>query len=229
MRQNPYSHDTSYADEPLDMRRFLKKAIFSLALVLTSPLIATSWLDKRLFRSECIFVAEGQFLSLIPGKFGSYLRAAFYFSTLDNGSWEVHVGFGSYLSHRSASLGSHVAIGSYCVIGTASIKEGVVIASRVSIPSGKHQHLDESGNICSKPRFEKVTIGQKSWIGEGAIVLANVGKNCIVSAGTVVTSEIPDNCLVGGNPGRILKTLNSSDSGSPLGTEEDRIRNDECP
>jgi acetyltransferase-like isoleucine patch superfamily enzyme len=193
------------------VKRFLKKIVLIFSLVATSPLIITSWVEKRFIRSEGLFVACGQFLSLIPGKFGSYLRAAYYFSTLENSSWEIHVGFQSYLSRRGATLGRQVSMGSFCVIGTASIEEDVVIASRVSIPSGKRQHLDESGNICSAPKFEKVTIGRKSWIGEGAIVLASVGENCIVSAGTVVTSEIPENCVVGGNPGRILRMLKSAD------------------
>jgi len=192
------------------VRRFLKKFIFVFSLALTSPFIFVSWLENRLFQSEDLFVSLGQFLSLIPGKLGTCFRAAYYFSTLENSSWEIHIGFGSYLSHRGASLGRNVAIGSFCVIGTAAIEEETVLASRVSIPSGKRQHLDESGNICSEPRFEKVSVGKKSWIGEGAIVLANIGQHCIVSAGAVVISEIPANSVVGGNPGRIIKKLDSA-------------------
>ena len=192
------------------MRRFLKKVIFVSSLALTSPLIFVTWLENRFFQSEDLFVSLGQFLSLIPGKPGTCFRAGYYFSTLEHSSWEIEVGFGSYFSHRGASLGRHVAIGSYCIIGTAAIGEETVLASRVSIPSGKRQHFDESGNICSEPRFEKVRIGKKSWIGEGAIVLANIGENCIVSAGAVVVTETPENSVVGGNPGRIIKKLNSA-------------------
>jgi acetyltransferase-like isoleucine patch superfamily enzyme len=194
------------------VRRLFKKSIFIFALFLTSPLIVASWLERRLSKSEGLSVGQGQLLSLVPGKFGAYLRGAYYFSTLEDTSWEVHLGFGSYVSHRGASLGCNVATGSYCVIGTAVIEEGVVVASRVSIPSGKRQHLDETGEISSAPKFEKIIIGRDSWIGEGAIILANVGKNCIVSAGAIVISEVPDNCVVGGNPARIFKRLSRLDS-----------------
>jgi virginiamycin A acetyltransferase len=190
------------------MKQLLKIIMIVFCLVLISPLLLITWIERRVKQGDGIFVALGQFLSLIPGKFGSYLRATYYFSNLEKSSWQVHIGFGTYFSHRGASLGRHVAVGGYCVIGTAVIQDGVVIASRVSIPSGKRQHLDESGRICAHPIFEKVTIGEKSWIGEGAIVLANVGRNCIVSAGTVVVNEIFEGSLVGGNPGKILKTKN---------------------
>jgi acetyltransferase-like isoleucine patch superfamily enzyme len=190
------------------MKQFFKVVMIVICLVLNFPLLLFTWLEKKINGGDGTFVAIGQCLSLLPGKLGSYMRAAYYFANFEKSSWEVHIGFGTYFSHRGASLGRHVAIGAYCIIGTADIGEGVVIASRVSIPSGKHQHLSESGKICAKPKFEKVKIGEKSWIGEGAIILADVGKNSVVSAGTVVIKKISEGCLVGGNPGRILKELN---------------------
>ncbi|MDA3849690.1 MAG: DapH/DapD/GlmU-related protein [Spirochaetaceae bacterium] len=43
----------------------------------------------------------------------------------------------------------------------------------------------------------------------GAVVLPGVtiGENVVVAAGAVVTKDIPDNVVVGGNPARILKTI----------------------
>lgn len=99
-------------------------------------------------------------------------------------------------------------MGSYCIIGTVAIEDEVMMASRISITSGKHQHFDESGNIVAAPRFDKITIGRKTWIGEGAIILANIGSNCIVSAGTIVINEASQSrLLIAGNPGRIIKDL----------------------
>ena len=82
-----------------------------------------------------------------------------------------------------------------------------MIASRVSIPSGKRQHVDDIGRLCSNTTLDRVTIGKKCWIGEGAIILADVGDGCIVSAGTVITTKMPDNYLIGGNPGKPIKEL----------------------
>ena len=154
-----------------------------------------------------MFISLGQFLALFPGMIGSYLRAAYYFALLERCSWEIHVGFGSYFSHRAATLGANVAMGGYCIIGTASIGEGVMMASRVSIPSGKRQHVDATGKLCSTTTLERVSVGRNSWIGEGAIILADVGSSCIVSAGTVVTTKTPDGYLIAGNPGKLIKEL----------------------
>ncbi len=170
-------------------------------------MILVAWVEKRILRSEQVFVTFGQVLSLLPGMIGSYLRSAYYFAILDQCSWEFHIGFGSYLSHRSVSIGPNVAMGSYCVIGTAAIADEVMIASRVSITSGKRQHIDQWGRISSIPRFEKITIGKKTWIGEGAIIAANVGNHCIVAAGGVVTEDTPDGHLIAGNPARPIRKL----------------------
>jgi len=98
-------------------------------------------------------------------------------------------------------------MGGYCIVGTASIGDGVMMASRVSIPSGKRQHVDVTGKLCSTTTLDRVSVGSNSWIGEGAIILADVGSGCIVSAGTVVTTPMPDGYLVAGNPGKLIKEL----------------------
>ncbi len=189
------------------LRRHLKKAIFTSAFLLVSPLVLIAWIEKRVSSSELIFIGLGQFLALFPGMIGTYVRAAYYFALLDRCSWEIHVGFGSYFSHRAAKLGANVAMGGYCIVGTASIGDGVMMASRVSIPSGKRQHVDASGKLCSTTTLDQVSVGSNSWIGEGAIILADVGSGCIVSAGTVVTTSTPDDYLVAGNPGKLIKEL----------------------
>jgi len=150
-----------------------------------------------------------QLLAVVPGMPGVYLRAAYYRFALTSCSWEVHIGFGSIFSHRDAILGGRVSMGNYCIIGHARIGSGARIGSRVSIPSGKRQHFDDQGRLASIDRFEQVRIGENVWIGEGAIVMADVGNECVISAGAVVVQPITDNHLAGGNPARILKPVES--------------------
>jgi acetyltransferase-like isoleucine patch superfamily enzyme len=192
----------------MSVRRFLKRLVFGACLVVTSPMILATWLEKRISSGEGVFVGMSQFLALIPGYVGTCLRAAYYYASLEKCSWEIHVGFGSIFTHRGASLGPNVSMGAYCVIGHADIGGGVMLASRISIPSGKRQHIDESGRLTSATRFDRVAIGRGSWIGEGAIIMANVGENCIVSAGAVIVNELPAACLLAGNPARVIKELN---------------------
>jgi acetyltransferase-like isoleucine patch superfamily enzyme len=82
-----------------------------------------------------------------------------------------------------------------------------MMASRISIPSGRRQHLDESGRLSSEPRFDTVEVGAGSWIGEGAIIMANVGEYCIVSAGAVVVNNMPPTSLLAGNPAVVVRAL----------------------
>ena len=194
------------------MRRLSKMLVFALATVLVSPLILVALLEKALSRSEGVFVGASQFLALLPGLAGAYLRAAFYWTTLERCHWEIRIGFGSLFTHRGATLGRNASMGAYCVVGHADIGEEVMMASRISIPSGKRQHFGEDGRISAEPRFDRVAIGDRAWVGEGAIVMADVGRDCIVSAGAVVSSAMPDGTLIGGNPARVLKRL---ESGAP--------------
>lgn len=191
-------------------RRLLKRVLFGMALVAVSPLILVAWLERKFSRSEAFFVGSGQFLALFPGLIGSFSRSAYYYATLEKCSWEVHIGFGSYFSHRSASLGTNTSMGSFCVIGNAAIGDEVMIGSRVSIPSGKRQHIDDSGQLTHVTRLDRVTVGNKTWIGEGAIILDDVGTQCIVSAGTVVTKKTADGQLIAGNPGKVIRVLNAT-------------------
>lgn len=58
--------------------------------------------------------------------------------------------------------------------------------------------------------FGKVTIGDNVYIGNNALILpgVNIGNNVLIAAGAVVCHSIPNDVVVGGNPARILCTLN---------------------
>jgi len=181
--------------------------VFAFSLLLTCPLILLAWVEKAASNSESAFVGFGQLMSLVPGVPGIYLRGAYYFGTLSQCSWETHIGFGSFFTHRDACLGSNVSTGAYCVIGQACIGRDVRLASRISIPSGKRQHLDEQGRLSAETKYDQVFIGKGCWVGEGAIIMDDIGEKSIVSAGAVVIKPMPESSLIGGNPARVLKTL----------------------
>jgi maltose O-acetyltransferase len=62
-----------------------------------------------------------------------------------------------------------------------------------------------SGREFGKP----VTIGNNVWIGGGAIINpgVNIGDNAVIASGAVVTKDVPENVVVGGNPAKILKSI----------------------
>lgn len=187
--------------------RIVKMTVFCLALLAVSPLIVLAWLEKRVLRTEGVFLTGAQLLAVLPGPVGIQLRAAYYFGTLDECSWEVHIGFGSLFTHRGAKLQRQVSTGAYCVMGHARLGRGVRLASRVSIPSGRRQHFDDEGRLSAETRFDEVSIGSGSWVGEGAIVMADVGAGSIVAAGAVVVREMPGGHLLAGNPAQAIRAV----------------------
>jgi acetyltransferase-like isoleucine patch superfamily enzyme len=50
-----------------------------------------------------------------------------------------------------------------------------------------------------------VTIGEDTWVGNCAIIMANIGKKCIIGAGSVVTKDIEDYSIVVGNPAKVIR------------------------
>ena len=187
------------------LRGLAKRVAFAACLAAAGPLVLLAWLERRLSRGESVFTGLSQLLALVPTRLGTGLRGAFYFGTLDRCHWETHVGFGTIFSHRAARLGERASLGAYCVVGHADIGARTMIGSRVSIPSGKRQHLDADGRLAASGQFDTVSVGPGSWIGEGAILLADVGARAIVSAGAVVVQPVPDGCVAGGNPARVLR------------------------
>jgi acetyltransferase-like isoleucine patch superfamily enzyme len=51
-----------------------------------------------------------------------------------------------------------------------------------------------------------VRIGEGSWVGSAAVVLADVGRHSVVGAGSVVTKPIPDFVVAAGAPARVIRS-----------------------
>lgn len=119
------------------------------------------------------------------------------------------IGFGTILATNQITIGDYVYLGAYCTVGDVDIEANALIGSGVHLLSGKNQHgvarLDLPIRLQPR-RFERVRIGADSWIGNAAVVMANVGAHCIVGAGSVVVSDVPDWCVVAGNPARVLRS-----------------------
>jgi acetyltransferase-like isoleucine patch superfamily enzyme len=185
----------------MKMKVLVKRLFLALSFILAAPLI----LLTRIFTikgQSPLFNSIGQGMSLIPGKTGSYLRVAYYMGTLRQMSPDVVISFGSFFSQRSAEVGRNVYIGAYCILGNVRLMDDILIASRVSIPSGKNQHgsIDVKASEMNTIKYNQITIGSRSWIGEGAIVMADVGSDTIIGSGSIVTKPIPDKMVAMGNP-----------------------------
>ncbi len=188
----------------------MKKTAFLGAFFLVFPFIILTWLEEVFSKGEMLFSFFGHLLSLVPGLPGSYLRSAFYYATLRKCAWNFHIGFGSFFPHRGTEIGSNVTIGAYCIIGIATIGAETIIASRCSIPSGKTQHFDNEGKMTRKFTPSRVVIGKNVWIGEGSIIMDDVGDDTIIGAGSVLAQKAPSSCLMAGVPARPRNSCSSS-------------------
>jgi acetyltransferase-like isoleucine patch superfamily enzyme len=63
-------------------------------------------------------------------------------------------------------------------------------------------------------KVEPTFVRKGASIGSGATILSNVtiGENAIVGAGSVVTKDVPPNAIVAGNPARVVRRLQESET-----------------
>lgn len=160
-----------------------------------------------------LFLFWGQSLALAPGLPGKYLRRCFYYLTLCRSSLDCEICFMAYFNHREADVGRGVYIGPAACVGKASLGDGALIGTRASIINGGRQHdFGADGKlIACEPEFlPRVHVGADTWVGEAAVLMADVGSRCIVAAGAVISSPVPDGCIVGGNPARFVARVAES-------------------
>ena len=198
------------------MHSFLKDILNRLCQIIMLPLALTCWLEKiTLPQSETVFHFWSHCVALLPGLPGVFLRRGFYSLTLSRCSLNCHIGFGSVFTHRNAVVEDHVYMGLYSIIGSVHLRKKTLIGSRVSIVSGKEHHsLDEHGEWTpfDPNRITQVAVGPHVWVGEGALIMADVGEGSLVGAGAVVSSRVRNHVVVAGNPARFVRSTRETES-----------------
>ena len=160
------------------------------------------------------FGAASESIAGVPGLRGVYLRQAFYRSTLAACGRDVSFGWMSVFSMNEARVGERVYIGRFCSLGFADLGDEVMLADGVQILSGGHEHTrgDAARPMQAQDQqYQRVTIGRASWIGAGAVNMADVGEHCIIGAGAVVNKPVPDYSLAVGVPARVVKPLKENE------------------
>ena len=92
---------------------------------------------------------------------------------------------------------------SHCWLIT--IGDDVTLAPHVQIIA----HDASTCKALGYAKIGRVDIGNRVFIGAGSIILPNVtiGDDVVVGAGSVVTHSIPSNSVCGGNPARIICSM----------------------
>lgn len=197
----------------MHLRSAAKTVTFWIATVLVTPLLLSYALRRPLIGRDRAFEASSQTLSLVPGLIGQYLRRAFYARVLARCHRSVTIEFGVLLSKVDARLDEQVYVGPRSHLGLVHLERDVLIGPGVQIPSGGATHGtdDVSKPIRDQPGQQvEVRIGAGSWIGAGAVILADVGCNSVVGAGAVVTRPVPDDVVAAGVPAIVVRVRSSA-------------------
>jgi virginiamycin A acetyltransferase len=189
------------------MREAAKSVARGACLMLVSPLLIYYALVRRLTNRDRVLESCSQLLAILPGLPGQYLRRAFFSRTLSFCGNTAVISFGVVLSSPDARIGEGAYIGPFCTIGLAHIEPNTLIAAGTQVPSGQHTHGNQPGLSFREQPVERtvVTIGPGAWVGNNAVVMANVGAGCIIGAGAVVTKSIPAGTVAVGVPARVIR------------------------
>ncbi len=190
------------------MKTIVKSLANGMANLLVLPAFAIYRLSGLVMGSSRAFPGWSQGFSLVPGLTGVYLRRAFYRRVLSRCGSDACIGFGSVFSHPTASVGTSVYVGPYCCLGDVTLEDDVLVGSHVSIMNGGAQHGIDRLDVPIREQpgsWPRVTIGADSWIGDRAVIMADVGRHCVVGAGSVVTGPLPDFAIAVGSPARIVR------------------------
>ena len=191
------------------MREGLKAIARGIATLAILPTLVSFYLRAAVLGGDRALEGSTQALSLIPGILGDYLRRAFLMRALANCAPTATIQFGTIFSQRGARLDANVYVGPRCHLGLVHLERDVLLAAGVHVPSGAATH---GINDLDRPIREQpgvpvcVRIGEGTWVGSAAIVLADVGRHAVVGAGAVVTQPLPDFVIAGGVPARVIRS-----------------------
>lgn len=189
------------------IRTLYKIVMTLLAMIVVVLLILLSKLsDERGYYNLALALAY------VPFFFGEKLRYYFYKYTLAQCGSKVIFKFGACCMYRDIELHDNITVGLFTMIGKCTIKDHVLLGSHVNITSGNQQHtirVNEGDVIFTDGRRERVEIGQNVWVGNNAVILKSIAKNCVVGAGSVLTRLTEKNGIYVGNPAQRLKDIDA--------------------
>lgn len=189
------------------MRTLIKRLLLAFGYVIAFLPILVCWLEKMIYDKQCerCYSQCKELVAIVPTIIGQYVRLAFYQASCDSISSDVCFLLGSMVAHRETRIAARVVVGTYSIVGHADIGEEVLIGARVSLLSGKYQHGRPDQRVNGEngdEQYQMITIGKGTWIGEQAVILANVTEGCTIAAGAVVFKDAAISGTYMGNPAR---------------------------
>jgi acetyltransferase-like isoleucine patch superfamily enzyme len=190
------------------MREMFKWLGRMAATAAIAPALLSFVIRGWLFGRDRALEGSSQRLASMPGILGEYCRRAFLERVLAHCDSTSSVHYGTIFSQTGARLDANVYVGPRCHLGLVHLERDVMLAAGVHVPSGPNTHgvheIDRS--IRDQPGDRRlVRIGEGTWVGSAAVVLADVGRHCVIGAGAVVTHPVPDYSVAVGVPARVIR------------------------
>lgn len=112
------------------------------------------------------------------------------------------------------TLGAEASIGEWALVynlGPVEIGAQATVSHRAHLCAGTHDYRDPALPLLRLP----IVIGSQAWICADAFIGPNVrvGEGAIIGAAAVVVRDVPPWRIVAGNPARVIKTRELTESG----------------
>jgi len=148
-----------------------------------------------------------ELLSELLGHLGRevWIEAPFFCDYGEN----ITIGNNVFINYNCVFLDcNRIHVGDDALIGPAV----QVYTATHPIEASKRIHRapeGESGTSHYETRALPVTIGSRTWIGGGDIIMpgTTIGDDTTIGAGSVVTRSIPPRCVAAGNPCRVIREI----------------------
>ena len=161
-------------------------------------------------RARCVSIGKRLQMELIPNITGP---VKIYLGDDVRLSGRLAISGGRIFADPEFRVGNRSFIGAGCVFSVAksiAIGDDVLIAGNCTVSDYSAHPVDPENRIAGvqvdPEDVRPVRIGNKAWLGKGAMILpgVTVGESAVVGAGAVVTKDVPAGHICVGNPGRLL-------------------------
>lgn len=110
----------------------------------------------------------------------------------------------------NTTIGRNVFVNQNCTfydLGGLTIGDDVMIGPNVNLITSGHPIAPSQrrSGVTAAP----IVIERNVWVAAGVTIIGGVtvGENAVIAAGAVVTKDVPPNSLVGGNPARVIRSI----------------------